>query len=164
MPKPNARGKAALLIIAAIIMVILGFVGGQLAMALQTLPGDAQDPVATQSYVEGKIGERLAALTTRIEELEAEVAALKGSGTTTDPGTTNPGTTNPGTTSSNLGTVTITGDGVNIRSGPSTDTASLGKLSKGTVVTLLSTDGNWHKIQNGNTVGYVAAYLTNRTR
>lgn len=119
VPKPNARGKAALLIIAAIIMVILGFVGGQLAMALQTLPGDAQDPVATQSYVETQVGQKLAALTTRIEELEAEVASLKSGNTTTPSGT---GTTNPsgsgnvsgnqgGTSSSNLGTITITGDG-----------------------------------------------------
>ena len=78
MPKPNARGKVALFIIAAIIFLVVGFVCGQIVKALTTLPGDKDDPVVTQSYVEAQIGSSLAALTTRIEELEAELAALKG--------------------------------------------------------------------------------------
>ncbi len=68
MPKPNARGKAALLIIAAIIFLVVGFVCGQIVKALTTLPGDADDPVATQSYVATQLGESLATLTTRLED------------------------------------------------------------------------------------------------
>lgn len=167
MPKPNARGKAALLIIAAIIFVVVGFVCGQIAKALTTLPGDADDPVATQSYVETQLGERLATLTTRLEEVEAELAALKGGSGTTNPGTTNPGTTNPGTTNqgntSNSGTTTssgktvrITGSTVNVRRGPGTNYEKVGSMSRGDTATLLGTEGTWYRIQTGNITGYVS--------
>lgn len=164
MPKPNAKGKAALLIIAGVICVILGFVGGQLAMALQTLPGDAQDPVVTQSYVETKVGEALAALTTRVDELEAELATLKSGttpGGTAAPSGTNPGgTTAPSGTQANQKTVKINSQTVNVRSGPSTDSARVTQLSLGDVVTVLRDEGEWYYIQIGNTTGYVAKYLT----
>lgn len=167
MPKPNARGKAALLIIAAIIFVVVGFVCGQIVKALTTLPGDADDPVATQSYVETQLGERLATLTTRLEEVEAELAALKGGSGTTNQGTTNPGTTNPGTTNqgntSNSGTTTssgktvrITGSTVNVRRGPGTNYEKVGSMSRGDTATLLGTEGTWYRIQTGNITGYVS--------
>lgn len=155
MLKPNAKGKAALLIIAALIFLVIGFVCGQLAKALNTLPGDADDPVATQSYVESTVGERLATLTTRIDELEAELATLKG-GTTTNPGTT----TDPGTTTSNQSsntTLTITGNTVNVRSGPSTDDEIIASVKKGDKVTRLGTEGDWYRIQTGNITGYISA-------
>jgi len=166
VPRPNARGKVALFIIAAIIFLVVGFVCGQLVKALTTLPGDKDDPVVTQSYVETQIGERLATLTTRLDEVEAELAALKGSGTTTPNGTGtttpsgngNTGTQNSGTgTSTSSQTVRITGNSVNFRSGPGTNYDSLGSLSKGDTATYLSTEGNWYKIRRGNTTGYVSS-------
>ena len=71
------RGKIALLVVAALVFLSLGFVIGQVVQAVDTLPGSNEDPIATQSYVETAVGERLAVLNTKIEELEAEVAALK---------------------------------------------------------------------------------------
>lgn len=151
-------------IIAAIIFLVVGFVCGQIVKALTTLPGDKDDPVATQSYVATQIGEQLAVLTTRLDELEAELAALKGSGTTTPNGTGtttpsgngNTGTQNPGTSTSSQ-TVRITGDSVRFRSGPGTNYEILGSLSKGDTATYLSTEGNWYKIRRGNTTGYVSS-------
>lgn len=158
MPKPNARGKAAILIIAALIFIVIGFVCGQMAKALSTLPGNADDPVATQSYVESTVGERLADLVTRIEELEAEVATLKGSGTSTDPGTTTT-TTPTTTTTADTGTLTVTGNTVNVRSGPGTEYSIVASVSKGDKVTKLGTEGDWYKVQVGNVTGYIANYL-----
>ena len=169
MPKPNARGKAALLIIAAIIFLVVGFVCGQIVKALTTLPGDADDPVATQSYVETQLGERLATLTTRLEEVEAELAALKG-GSTTNPNNPNQGTTNnPGGTTTNQGSITnqgststsgktvrITGSTVNVRRGPGTNYERVGSMSRGDTATLLGTEGTWYRIQTGNITGYVS--------
>ena len=154
MPKPNARGKAALLIIAAIIFLVVGFVCGQIVKALTTLPGDADDPVATQSYVETQLGERLATLTTRLEEVEAELAALKG-GSTTNPNNTNQGTTNnPGGTTTNQGSTT--GSSVNVRRGPGTNYEIISSMSRGDTATLLGTEGTWYRIQRGNVTGYVS--------
>lgn len=167
MPKPNARGKVALFIIAAIIFLVVGFVFGQIVKALTTLPGDKDDPVATQSYVETQLGERLATLTTRLEEVEAELAALKGSGNVSTPNNGgNSGTSNNGNSSitpnnqggtSTARTVKITGSSVNVRRGPGTNYDIIGSMSNGATATYLGTEGSWYKIQSGNTTGYVSS-------
>lgn len=162
MPRPNAKGKAALVIIAALIFIVVGFVFGQLAKALNTLPGDADDPVATQSYVESTVGERIATLTTRIEELEAELAALKGSGVTAPTTPTTPTTpSNPTVTtpSTQTGTLTVTGNSVNVRSGPGTSYDIVASVVKGDTVTKLGVEGEWYRIKTGNITGYIANYL-----
>lgn len=166
MPKPNARGKVALFIIAAIIFLVVGFVFGQIVKALTTLPGDKDDPVATQSYVATQLGESLATLTTRLEEVEAELAALKGSGNVTTPN--NGGTTTPNNNSgssitpnnnntSTARTVRITGNSVNVRRGPGTNYDIIGSMSNGATATYLGTEGSWYKIQSGSTTGYVSS-------
>ena len=53
---------------------------------------------------------------------------------------------------------TVTGEGVNFRTGPSTSYASLGKLSKGTTGEVLESSGNWHKMSiSGKGEGWVSA-------
>ena len=161
-----------MLIIAAIIFVVVGFVCGQVVKALTTLPGDADDPVATQSYVEAKLGEQLAALNTRLEEVEAELAALKGSGNVTPSGSSNSGNSssnnsgfnNSGTTTSNNNnntssgqTVRITGNSVNVRSGPGTNYDIIGSMNNGDTATLVGSNGSWYQIRRGNSTGYVSA-------
>lgn len=162
MPKPNARGKVALFIIAAIIFLVVGFVCGQIVKALTTLPGDKDDPVVTQSYVQTQIGESLATLTTRIDELEAELAALKGGGTVSgnNSGTTTPN--NSGTTTPNNGntanqTVRITGNSVNVRRGPGTNYDIIGSMQNGDTATYIGKEGDWYQIRRGNVTGYVSA-------
>ncbi len=56
---------------------------------------------------------------------------------------------------------TITGSGVNLRSGPGTNYAVLTTMAKGTSVTILGTSGSWYKIQYGSYTGYVSGdYLS----
>lgn len=169
MPKPNARGKVALFIIAAIIFLVVGFVCGQIVKALTTLPGDKDDPVVTQSYVETQIGQSMAALTTRVEELEAELAALKGGGTVSNnSGNSNPGntttpnngsTTTPNNSSSSASgqTVKITGNSVNVRRGPGTNYDVIGSMQNGDTATYIGKEGDWYQIRRGNITGYVSA-------
>lgn len=163
MKKPNAKGKVALMIIAAVVCVVIGFIGGQFAEALNTLPGDADDPVVTQSYVETTLGERLATLTTRIEELEAEVASLKGTGTaTTTPSTTTPTTTTPSnttpSTSNTSTTLTVTGNTLRVRTGPGTNYEVVASLSKGEKVTKLGVEGDWYRVQTSDgKTGYISS-------
>lgn len=163
MKKPNAKGQVALMIIAAVVCVVIGFIGGQFAEALNTLPGDADDPVVTQSYVETTLGERLATLTTRIEELEAEVASLKGTGTaTTTPSTTTPTTTTPTTTtpstSNTSTTLTVTGNTLRVRTGPGTNYEVVASLSKGEKVTKLGVEGDWYRVQTSDgKTGYISS-------
>lgn len=167
MRKPNAKGTVALLIIGALIFLVIGFIGGQFAKALNTLPGDADDPVVTQSYVETTLGERLATLTTRIEELEAEVASLKGTGTpaTTTPSATTPSATTPSTTtpsnsntSNTSTTLTVTGNTLRVRTGPGTGYEVVASLSKGEKVTKLGVEGEWYRIQTSDgKTGYISS-------
>lgn len=50
---------------------------------------------------------------------------------------------------------------LNVRSGASTDYDRVGKLSGGTVVTILSEDGDWYQISTDSLTGYVSGeYLT----
>ena len=51
----------------------------------------------------------------------------------------------------------INSDGVSFRSGPSTDSSRISKLSEGTTVQILSTNVNaeWHKVEVNGKTGYV---------
>lgn len=58
-------------------------------------------------------------------------------------------------------TIQVTGNLVNLRSGPATSTAIVTKVSQGTILTLLDIEGEWYKVRTSNgEVGYIAAYLT----
>ena len=71
------------------------------------------------------------------------------------------GSVSSGTTSTSGKVAVITGSTVNIRSGPGTGNAIVGKADKGAKLTVLATSGDWHKIQSGNTTGWVANWLVN---
>lgn len=153
------KGKIVLIIVAALVFITVGFVAGQVVQAMSTLPGSSDDPVATESYVETTIGERLATLSTQVDELEAEVAALKGEAPSTASDQTsssgNGGSAdNSGDTNS---TLTITGNNVNLRSAASTNSDVIGSLSKGTTVTKLGEEGDWYKVDANGKTGYVSS-------
>ncbi len=50
---------------------------------------------------------------------------------------------------------TITGNGVNLRSGPGTAYASLAKLYAGDAISVTGTRGNWYAVTHNGTAGYV---------
>lgn len=57
---------------------------------------------------------------------------------------------------SKAATVKVTGDVLNIRKGPSTDTDVVAMVSKDTECELIKEDGNWYKIKYKNYTGYVS--------
>lgn len=61
-------------------------------------------------------------------------------------------------------TITITADGVNIRSGPGEEYPVIGSASSGKTYELIHTEGNWHKVSlKGGKTGWVASKLTNKS-
>ena len=58
-------------------------------------------------------------------------------------------------------TGTLTGNGVNVRTGPGTDYPSASKINKGTVVTIKEQAFGWYKIvlPDGNTTGWIASWF-----
>ena len=77
-------------------------------------------------------------------------------GTTTGATT---GATTGGVTAA-TGTLTVTGNGVNIRSGPGTEYSRLGSVNAGTTLTVTGTSGNWYQVSyNGQTAYIIADYV-----
>lgn len=155
------KGKIVLIVVAILVCVTIGFVAGQVVKAMSTLPGSSDDPVATESYVETTIGERMATLSTQVDELEAEVAALKGEAPRTSSNQPSDSGSNTGNTgdSGNSGnsSLTITGNNVRLRSAASTNGDVIGSLSKGTTVTKLGEEGDWYKVEANGKTGYVSS-------
>jgi len=58
-------------------------------------------------------------------------------------------------------TGTIQGTGVRFRAGASTNSRILGSFTPGTSVTILGTEGSWHKVRYNGTVGYVHSQYVN---
>ncbi len=60
---------------------------------------------------------------------------------------------------------TVTGSGVNMRSGPGTSYSVLATLPKNTSVTLAGRSGGWYKVRYGSLTGYVSGdYITPKYR
>ncbi len=51
--------------------------------------------------------------------------------------------------------LTVTGDGVNIRSGPGTDYGSIGSVNRGDMLFSKGKSDNWYMVEYGNTTGYI---------
>ena len=148
--------KIVLIIVAILVCVTIGFVAGQVVQAMSTLPGSSDDPVATESYVETTIGERLATLSTQVDELEAKVATLSGDATPSTGNTDGTATNNADDTAKS--SLTITGNGVNLRSAASTNGDVITTLSKGSTVTKVGEDGDWYKVETSDgQTGYVSS-------
>lgn len=77
---------------------------------------------------------------------------------------TGPGITpTAGTTTTVSGTATVTGDSVNVRTGPGTNFPVVTKVNKGATVTLKDSAFGWYKVvlADGSTTGWIAAWLLN---
>lgn len=77
---------------------------------------------------------------------------------------TGPGITpTAGTTTTVSGTVTVTGNKVNVRTGPGTNFPVVTQVNKGAVVTLKDSAFGWYKVvlSDGSTTGWIAAWLLN---
>ncbi|MCX4266682.1 MAG: SH3 domain-containing protein, partial [Firmicutes bacterium] len=97
-------------------------------------------------------------------EVEAELAALKGSGNVTPPSGNNNTTpsgnnTNVSGNQSNTSSRTVrsNSDSLRIRKGPGTNYEIVGQMSNGDTATYLGTESGWYKIQRGSVTGYVSS-------
>jgi len=153
------KSKIALLVVAALVFMAVGFLVGQTVQAVKNWPGSDSDPVVTQSYVEQIVDGRVATLKTQIEELQAEVAELKGGGAAT---------TTTGNTTGTTGTATetkvkITGNSVNVRLTPSTSAEKVGSVKSGDIFVLQAEQDGWYKIKLENgTLGWVSAQYASK--
>ncbi|MCP6428960.1 SH3 domain-containing protein, partial [Klebsiella pneumoniae] len=78
---------------------------------------------------------------------------------------TGPMTPTAGTATSATGIVTVTGNTVNIRSGPGTNFPVVTKVNKGTTLTVKEQAFGWYKVvlTDGATTGWIASWLVNST-
>ena len=75
-------------------------------------------------------------------------------------------TAEPSNTPGISGTVdigTVTGSGVNLRTGPDTSYASIKKLDKNTLIIILGTDGKWTRVVAGDNEGYIHSDYVKKT-
>ena len=154
-----SKGGVTVLIVAAIVFLALGFVLGQVVEAAYEVPGSADDPLVSQSYVEALVGERLAGLQTEVDELRAQVEVLQGN---TDVGGGDISTGNEDDPPVGNGDgdkptrIKVTGSSVNIRATASTSANIVGSVAKDDVLTYIGTSGNWYNVKlTDGTTGWI---------
>lgn len=167
------KGRVALLVVAAMVFLSVGFVIGQMVQAAGTIPGTAGDPLVAQSYVEKIVGETVASMQTKLDEMGSKVASLeeridelsKGNSRSTSSGSSGSnssgGTSKPPATPSAEGkTVAVSGNSANVRTGPGTSYEVVTTLSKGDTATVISEENSWYKVTlSGGKEGWIANWL-----
>ena len=172
-----------------IVSVAVGFLYGTGLLGGSTGdPGSREDPLASQSYADATIDQRVRAMDDRIKDLEAKVQSLENelsiltgdpaaSGTSDGPdangGSAPPpsGSTGTGTSSSsgsgtasaaNVGkSAAVTAETVNLRESASTSSNIKKRLTPSDTFTITKADKDWYQVQlSDGTVGWVfAAYV-----
>ncbi|MGI6065850.1 MAG: SH3 domain-containing protein [Bacillota bacterium] len=165
------KGRGALLVVASMVFLAVGFVIGQIVQAAGTIPGSADDPLVAQSYVEEAVGKKVADLQKTIDELQAKVDLLEDkidslpgkSGSSSSPNTKNNDDDKGKSTqqSSREGKkVTVSGSSANIRTGPGTSYDRVTTLTEGDTGTFLLEENGWYKIELADgQEGWVANWL-----
>ena len=152
-------------LLAVTALVGTSFVAGQMLAPTAGVaePGSADDPAVTESLLNQELGK----LKTEITSLKSTVTALQkkvdsldsnsGSSGGSNSGSSGSGGSNSGGTSTaSIGTGIVNANSLNVRSGAGTSYSIVGKLSKGTKVTILKKSGSWYQIKSGSITGYVS--------
>lgn len=166
------KGRLALLVVAAIVFLSVGFVIGQIVQASGTLPGTVGDPLVAQSYVEKVVGETVANLESKLDELESKVTALQeeiddlssssGKGSSSSSGSnSSSGATNKPVNSTVQGkTVAVSGSSANVRTGPGTTYEKVTTLLEGDTAKVILEENSWYKVTLGDgQEGWIANWL-----
>lgn len=165
-----SKGGVAVLVIAALVFGVLGFVIGQVVQAAVETPGSADDPLVTQSYVDKLVGERTLELQTQLEDLQNYILTGTTGDTATDgtdlssaDGETGDDTGND-TSDPVYSSVKVTATSINVRSSASTSASVVGSASANTVLTYIgektASDGVWYNVKLSNgTEGWVASWV-----
>jgi uncharacterized protein YgiM (DUF1202 family) len=162
------KGGVAVLIVAALVFAALGFVFGQVVQAANSNPGT----LVTETYVQKYVGEIIAEMQSRIDELEMLILDLSGGAPVTsvipEPQPNNPDNLtvpNPITTSPAPTSVKIKSNGVNVRSDASATASIVGSVATNTVLTYIGQKNDsegraWYNVRLANgTEGWVAGWL-----
>ena len=164
------RGGIVVLVVAAVVFLSLGFVVGQVVQAMVNTPGSSNDPIVSQSYVEKLVGERVAALQTQIEGLQAEISRLNdelnGKNSLATVAGVNPPEgqeypdNNTSSASSQKQQVQVTAGSVNVRRGPSTTTETIDSVKKGDKLPWIEKQNGWYKVKlSDGTEGWILGDL-----
>jgi len=139
------KGRAALLAVASIVFLTVGFVIGQMVQAAGAIPGSAGDPLVARSYVKKIVGETVAGMQTKIDELQAAVDDLEKKVEVLSPSTpsTSPADQEP---TSGTKVVTVTGKSANIRTGPGTNYDKITTLVQGDKASFAGEENGWYQI------------------
>ena len=172
-----------IVLVCIILSVAIGFLYGTgILGGSADDPGSVGDPLASQSYADATITQRVRDMDARIASLEATVKGLEEeiailTGTAIDPeattdagasaGTGGSSTTTPppssGTgnaaSSANIGkSAAVTAEVVNLRESASTSSAIKQRLTPSDTFTITKVDRNWYQVQlSDGAVGWVYA-------
>lgn len=162
-----SKGGIAVLVVAALVFAALGFVFGQVVQAAVNNPG----PLVSESWVEQYVGQKLADMQLKIDELEAQLlqyqtgGVASGSPSIPEPGgQTGSGVTTPPAQATPT-TVKVKSNSVNVRSDATVDASIVGSVAAETTLTYLdkkvdSKNQTWYKVRLANgTEGWVAGWL-----
>ena len=146
-----------IIIAMAIVVLYIGSLGS--ARAFSPQPGTQDDPLISASYLTQVIEPLLA----RIAALEKQVAEMQGTeppvvpSTPTTPTTPAPPTPTTPTTPTPPAPVYgyISGNNVNIRSGPGTNFSIIATLPINTRLEVLEKGIEWHKVKYQDRIAYV---------
>lgn len=169
------KGRAAILVVAAMVFLTVGFVIGQMVQAAGVVPGSADDPLVAKSYVEEAVKKQVSNLQEKIDQLQSKVTALEeqlaslsgGGGT---PAADDQGSSGDTDSSDNSGdsqaqtadgqAVVVVADTANIRSGPGTNYDKVITLVKGDSASFLGDENGWYRLRlSDGREGWVANWL-----
>lgn len=166
------KGRIALLFVAAVVFLSVGFVIGQIVQAAGTIPGTAGDPLVAQSYVEKAVQKNVAEMEKKLQEMEKKVASLEKQLKDAPKNTANNNKTNNQTSGGGISTggdnkpiadgkVAIAlQDDTNVRSGPGTTYNKVVTLKQGDTMTVVLEENGWYQVDlpNGQE-GWVANWV-----
>ena len=162
-----SKGGVVVLIVAALVFSALGFVFGRVVQAASNIPG----PVPSQSWVEGYVGDRLAAMQQEVDKLQALLLQYTGGSIPVDNNTDipspddNPSVTPPVPPAP--ATVKVKDSGINVRSDASESASIVGTAAANSTLTYLDKKNDsqgraWYKVRlDSGTEGWVAGWLCN---
>ncbi|MCR6545396.1 SH3 domain-containing protein [Dehalobacterium formicoaceticum] len=155
------KGRIALLVMAAVVFLSVGFVLGQIVQASGTIPGTSGDPLVAQSYVEKVVNETVADMEKKLADMESQVTSLQkkvedlsaddnksaSQQVSAKPAAdTTPKKQTPPAAASKKTVVVKGNSSVMVRTGPDTTYNKVASLLKGDEATVIYEENNWYKV------------------
>ena len=170
-------GSIIVLVLAAIVFAAVGFTLGQFVNASVAIPGSADDPLVSQSFVQRYVNDRLSIMQGRIDELEAEIIRLTGTtiegnqgNNIQEPGNNQPDPPEPPTPPAPTTVTVREGTAINVRSSASETASIITTVNGGTTLEYLSSQNDnqgrtWYRVRLADgREGWIAGWLASDPR